>query len=140
MTGPLALTRAPAVWETGRILGSRRILVVEADFAVALKIHRLLDRENAGGVDFLSSPEEAIRLAWRWSDYDIAIVGVGEPAPPGAGSLIHALCASGSAVVVIAADGWRVTAEASGARFVTRRAVEFDLMAACDEAVAKRRG
>jgi CheY-like chemotaxis protein len=56
------------------MLTNTRILVVEAEFLVALDIQRMLEGADAAETAFARSIDEAVGLASRFTHFDLAIV------------------------------------------------------------------
>jgi CheY-like chemotaxis protein len=85
------------------MLNGQTILVVEAEFLIALDLQRMLEELNAGQMLFARSPQEACQLEPHWATLALAIVEV-QPDQPQAAVLLHGLHAAGIPVVISTAD------------------------------------
>lgn len=86
------------------MLSNCTILVVEAEFLIALDIQRMLEGLDAGQMLFARTAAEAKELEPHWDGLGLAIIEVphGEPSSV---ALAHSLCARGIPVVLSSADG-----------------------------------
>tara|TARA_R110002124_G_scaffold114535_31_gene269534 strand:- start:4583 stop:4987 length:405 start_codon:yes stop_codon:yes gene_type:complete len=85
------------------MLNGQTVLIVEAEFLIALDIQRMLETLMAGPMIFARSPQEAHEHRQRWSGVDLAIVEIGRDQDP-ALSLLSALQESGIALIIVTTD------------------------------------
>jgi CheY-like chemotaxis protein len=117
------------------MLSSRRLLIIEEVFLIALDIQRIVEDANATQTVFARSYSEAAALADQFGDFDLAIVN-----PPE----LHAhaietaarLVAAGPAIVVCTAAELDLTGTPLvGAETVIKPFADGDLLAACERAL-----
>jgi DNA-binding response OmpR family regulator len=84
------------------MLSQKRVLVVEAEFLIALDMQRILEEADAGKTVFARSVEEAGSLADRFGEFDLAIVGL-QGSSPAAIELARSLLVANVAVVATTA-------------------------------------
>lgn len=121
------------------MLSGRTILIVEAEYLIALDIQRILDAANVARVIIVGSPAEARAALAGAGSFDLAII----PMPdmdPDALALADSLGAAGIAIVMSSADGAPESAIArlGGIPIVTKPFSDADLIAACLKALAQR--
>jgi len=85
------------------MLNGQTVLIVEAEFLIALDIQRMLETLTAGPLIFARSPEEAHEHRQRWPEVGLAIVEIGRDEDP-ALSLLAALQESGIALIIVTTD------------------------------------
>ena len=85
------------------MLSGQTILVVEAEFLIALDIQRILEGLGAGQMLFARAPHEVRELAPRWQSIELAIVEIG-PNPTAGSTLVHELRDQSIPVILITAD------------------------------------
>ena len=120
------------------MLSSRRLLIIEEVFLIALDIQRVIEEAHARHTVFARDFSEAAALADRFGEFDLAIVN-----PPGpSGSQIETaarLAAAGAAIVVCTASSVDLSATPfAGAEVITKPFADGDLAAACRRALDRR--
>ena len=84
------------------MLNGQTILVVEAEFLIALDIQRMLEGLGAGQMLFARAAHEVQELAPRWPTIGLAIVEIGPNFSET--TLVHGLLAENIPVICSAAD------------------------------------
>lgn len=85
------------------MLNDRTILVVEAEFLIALDVQRMLEGLNARQMLFARTTEEAHELSPHWSCLGLAVVEIQQDRPLSI-ALVQGLRARGIPVVLSSAD------------------------------------
>lgn len=115
----------------------REILVVEAEFLIALEIQRILEEAHAARMVFARSSQEAEALAYRLPQYDLVIVELilGDDASE---RFARQALQAGAPLVLTGGspDG---AAAFPGVPFVSKPFTEATLLAAAAAAFASRR-
>ncbi len=115
----------------------REILVVEAEFLIALEIQRILEEAHAARMVFARSSEEAAALVDRLPNYDLVIVELIEGRDASEWFARQAKDAGTPLVLTVgSAEG---TAAFPGIPFVSKPFSEAALLEACAAAMASRR-
>jgi DNA-binding response OmpR family regulator len=119
------------------MLSNIRVLVVEAEFLVALDIQRVLQAADAAETALARTIEEAAGLAPRFTCFHLAIL----ESPPGsiaAMRLAESLASAGVAVVLVTTDPASASSNAEGSPFtiLAKPFAEAELLAACAKALA----
>jgi two-component system, response regulator PdtaR len=121
------------------ILNGKHILIVEADFLIALDIQRILEAAGVGQTVFARTSREADALRHRWPEFDLAIVEIawGDVA---AIALAEAVSRAGIGLVVTSSHAnYRLGAPTLAAAPVVQKPfMESELVAACRAALAHR--
>lgn len=99
---PLALTKR-FQFADPPMLNGQTILVVEAEFLIALDLQRMLEGLDAGQMLFARSSDEARELEPHWPSLALAIVEV-RPDQPHATALLRGLQVASIPVVISTAD------------------------------------
>jgi DNA-binding response OmpR family regulator len=121
------------------MLTSRRLLIIEDEFLIALDIQRIVEEANAVQTVFARNYAEAAALADHFAEYDLAIVN---PPDSTAREIETAarLAAAGPAIVVCTAAKMDVSSTPfAGAETVTKPFADGDLLAACERALKRWR-
>ncbi|HTJ59538.1 MAG TPA: hypothetical protein VL418_18540 [Devosiaceae bacterium] len=119
------------------MLTNLRVLVVEAEFLVALEIQRVLEQANAAGTAFARSIAEAAGLEARFSEFDLAIIEM--PAGDAAAiTLASHLADSGVAVVGMIGEAAAIRRASLPAHIplVNKPFGDAELLTACATALA----
>ena len=117
------------------MLNGRTVLIVEAEFLVALDIQHLLEDLAAGEMVFARAPREALAMAPRWPELALAIVEIGLDNAD-ATLLVDQLCAAGVGVVLTSTDGARDgRTGGTGLPVIVKPASEADFRAAVARAL-----
>jgi hypothetical protein len=121
------------------MLSTRRLLIIEEVFLIALDIQRVLEAANAQQAVFARNFIEAEALADQFGDFDLAIVN--PPSPHSQEMAIaERLIAAGVAIVVCTAARPNLAGTAlAGAETVIKPFSDDGLIEACRTALAKRR-
>jgi two-component system, response regulator PdtaR len=85
------------------MLNGQTILVVEAEFLIALDIQRMLEGLGAGQMLFARAADEVQELESRWQTIGLAIVEIG-PNSSGETTLVRSLLADNIPVICSTAD------------------------------------
>jgi len=85
------------------MLSGRKILIVEAEFLIALDIQRMLETLLSGDMLFARSPKEARAHEQLWPSIDLAIVELGLD-PQESLALLHGLRRAGTALILSTGD------------------------------------
>ena len=131
----------PGDWmERTTILHGKRILIVEAEFLIALDIQRILEAAEAGQSVFARSAEEANALRARWHEFELAIIDISQH-DEAALRLAEAVREAGIALVISSSDVRyrRGAPTLPGAPVVLKPFTEADLVAACRAALTRQR-
>ena len=86
------------------MLNGQTVLVVEAEFLIALDIQRMLEGLGVDQMLFARTADEAHELAGHWPSLGLAIVEIRSDAPRSV-TLVHSLRLAGVAVILSTADG-----------------------------------
>lgn len=120
------------------MLEGARVLIVEAEYLIALDIQRVLESVMAGPVVFARSPRDAEGFAGDLEAYDLAIIDV---PVEGAGAIafIGRLFALGVPCVAMTASGAFARSGIPGAAVpvLGKPFAEAALIAACAKAVGR---
>lgn len=85
------------------MLNGHTVLIVEAEFLVALDIQTMLESLSAGALLFARSPHEAHACSQQWPAIDLAIVELGDDYHT-TSALLRGLHEAGAALIVTTAD------------------------------------
>jgi CheY-like chemotaxis protein len=119
------------------MLSDKRVLVVEADFLVAIDMQRMLEEFHAASVVFARSLGEVAQLPDRFAEFDLTIIDFANDRTA-ATTLVRRLIEAGSAVVVSSADAAhrRGVPGLDGVAVLQKPFGEVDLLTACTMALA----
>lgn len=113
------------------VLAGKRVLVVEAEFLVALDIQRMLERAEAGETVFARGIAEAAALGAHFPQYELAIVEV----PPNDGlaavALLERLRSGGIPVIATTTTGPSLAPVPAAVPILYKPFDEAALLAAC---------
>lgn len=118
------------------MLSRQRLLIVEDEFLIALDIQRVIEDANVARTVFARNFGEALDLADRFGEFDLAIVN-----PPHADETHAAarLVAAGPAILVCTAAALDLTGTPlASAETIIKPFSDADLLAACERALARR--
>lgn len=121
------------------MLSDRHVLVVEAEFLIALDMQRILEQAHAARIVFARTIAEAADLGEGVRAFDLALVEL-PPGDPAAVALARQLRSAGVAVAVtIAATDLQYGLPGlDGVPFLRKPFSDLDLLAACSLALAAR--
>lgn len=121
------------------MLHGQAILVVEAEFLIALDVQRMLEGLGAGQMLFARTADEAHELTPHWQSLGLAIVEI-EPHAPRAAALVRGLLSEDISVILSSADGAsrRGHPDFPGVPVVIKPMSEEDLAVAITAALAAR--
>ena len=119
------------------MLNGRTVLIVEAEFLIALDIQRMLETLAAGEMLFARSLNEAHNHQQRWHTVDVAIVDMGDNGADTAG-LLRDLTRAGITVILSTTDGAmnKGHPEFPGTPVIVKPMIEEDVLRAVVAAVA----
>lgn len=86
------------------MLAGRTILIVDAEYLIALDIEQRLENLNAGKVVIATSPASALERAEEWAGCALAIIEIEEDFSSSI-ALAQTIMRSGTPVIGITADG-----------------------------------
>ncbi len=120
------------------MLSGERLLIVEAEFLIALDIQRVLEDAHAAQAVFARNYNELAAMAERFASFDLAII-----TPPRLGTadvaVAHRLAEAGPALVICSATKIEIGGTPlERARIVSKPFSDETLLAACRAALADR--
>lgn len=122
-------------------LNGKRILIVEAEFLIALEIQRILEAAGAGETVFARSTAEVAKLSEVWDRFDLAIIDL-SLGDDRAVALAHELGTLGIGLVITSSDV-RLRHGVDGlpdVPVILKPFAEDEFVAACQIALSSRQG